>query len=255
MTSKVFLAGATGAIGTALIPLLIDAGLSVYGSTRSAQRAKMLEDAGVIPVVVDVFDAQTLANELARIRPQSVIHQLTDLPRGLDPSRMAQAVVNNARIRNEGTRHLVKAAAAAGCSRLVAQSIAWAYRPGTLPYVESSPLDVDAAAPRSISVQGVVALEKWVLESTALTGTVLRYGQIYGPGTGADAPSGASPLHVQAAAIAALLALQRSPGGVYNIAEDHAEVSSEKARRELGWSASMRSMERLSVPLKASAAR
>jgi nucleoside-diphosphate-sugar epimerase len=243
MTNKVFLAGATGAIGTALIPLLIDAGFSVYGSTRSPQRAKMLEDAGVTPVLVDVFDAQTLASELARIRPQSVIHQLTDLPRGLDPSRMAQAVVSNARIRDEGTRNLVEAATAAGCNRLVAQSIAWAYRPGIPPYVEASPLDVDAAPPRNISVQGVVALEKWVLESTALTGTVLRYGQIYGPGTGTDTPSGTSPLHVQAAAAAALLALQRSSGGVYNIAEDHAEVSSAKAIRELGWSASMRSVD------------
>jgi len=101
--------------------------------------------------------------------------------------------------------------------------------------------NIDAAAPRSTTVQGVVALEKCVLEATSLVGTVLRYGQIYGPGTGADEPSGTSPVHVQAAAVAALLVLQRSKGGVYNIAQDDAEVRSEKAKRELGWSPSMRS--------------
>jgi len=241
MADTIFLAGATGAVGSALAPLLIDAGFTVYGSTRKAQRAGQLEEAGIVPVVVDVFDSAALTGALMRIKPQSVIHKLTDLPRGLDPSQMAQAVVNNARIRNEGTRNLVAAARAAGSRRLVAQSIAWAYRAGTRPYDETSPLDVDAPAPRSISVQGVVALEKWVLEADGVIGTVLRYGQIYGPGTGADVPNGASPLHVEAAAAAALLALQRSHGGIYNIAEDEADVSSAKAKRELGWLPSLRS--------------
>lgn len=240
MADTVFLAGATGAVGTTLIPLLIRSGYSVYGSTRNAQRAAKLQDAGVTPVIVDVFDAAALTDALVKIKPRSVIHQLTDLPRGLDPAQMAQAVVNNARLRDEGTHNLVSAASAAGSERLVAQSIAWAYRSGTQPYVETSPLDVDAPAPRSISVNGVVALEKWVLQAHDMIGTVLRYGHIYGPGTGADVPAGASPLHIEAAAVAALLALKRSNGGIYNIAEDEAEVSSEKAKRELGWSPSMR---------------
>lgn len=244
MSNKVFLAGAAGAIGTALVPMLIDAGFSVYGSTRSTARAKKLEEVGVIPVLIDVFNADELAREFARIKPESVIHQLTDLPRGLDPSQMPQAIVNNARIRNEGTRNLVAAATAAGSRRLVAQSIAWAYKPGATPYLESSPLDIDAVAPRSTTVQGVVALENYVLAASSLVGTVLRYGHIYGPGAGAEQPSGASPIHVQAAAVAALLALQRSNGGVYNIAQDDAQVSSEKAKRELGWSPSMRLVDR-----------
>lgn len=240
MTHRVFVAGVTGAIGSALTPLLIQAGYEVFGSTRRADRAKELENAGVAPLVVDVFDASALRDALVRIAPASVIHQLTDLPPGLDPARMAQAVTANARIRDEGTRNLVSAALAAGSNRMIAQSIAWAYRPGAKPYDENCPLDADAEGARGISVRGVAALERHVLEAASLKGTVLRYGQIYGRGTGADAPSGSSPLHVEAAAHAALLALERGDAGVFNIAQDAAEVTSEKARRELKWSPDFR---------------
>lgn len=240
MTHKVFVAGATGAIGTALVPLLIDAGYTVFGSTRRAERAEALREAGVVPVVVDVFDAASLRDALVSVAPQSVIHQLTDLPAGLDPARMAEAVKNNARIRDEGTRNLLAAARAAGAQRIIAQSIAWAYRPGVTPYDEASPLDVDAEGTRGISVRGVASLEKQVLEAGSVNGAVLRYGQIYGPGTGADTPKGSSPLHVEAAAYAALLVLQQNRTGVYNFAQDDAEVISEKAKRELGWHADLR---------------
>jgi nucleoside-diphosphate-sugar epimerase len=240
MTHRLLVAGASGAIGAALVPLLVAAGYTVFGSTRRPERAKKLEDAGVTPVVVDVFDAPALRDALVRIAPHSVIHQLTDLPAGLDPARMAQAVSANARIRDEGTRNLVAAAVAAGSSRMIAQSIAWAYRRGVTPYDESSPLDVDAQGPRGTSVRGVAALEHHVLETAPLIGTVLRYGQIYGPGTGSDAPGGSSPLHVEAAAFAALLALEQGKAGIYNIARDDAEVDSTKAKRELGWSPDMR---------------
>ncbi|MFM0597015.1 NAD-dependent epimerase/dehydratase family protein [Paraburkholderia dilworthii] len=245
MAQKVFVAGATGAIGAALTPLLIEAGYKVFGSTRRAERTKQLEAAGVVPVVVDVFDANALRDTLCFIAPHSVIHQLTDLPAGLDPARMAEAVPNNARIRDEGTRNLIAAAIAAGSNRLIAQSIAWAYRPGATPYDETSPLDVDAEGARGISVRGVAALERQVLEAASLNGTVLRYGQIYGPGTGADTPKGSSPLHVEAAAYAALLALQQGAAGVYNIAQDDAEVTSAKAKRELRWRASLRRVARV----------
>jgi nucleoside-diphosphate-sugar epimerase len=241
MTQRVLVAGASGAIGTALIPLLIAAGYRVFGSTRRAERARKLEDAGVTPVVVNVFDAAALRDALVHIAPHSVIHQLTDLPIGLDPALMAQSVAANARIRDEGTRNLVAAAISAGSNRMIAQSIAWAYRPGVTPYDESCALDIDAQGPRGISVRGVAALEHHVLGNALLTGTVLRYGMIYGPGTGFYAPAGLSPLHVEAAAYAALLALQRSKAGIYNIAQDNEEVTSAKAKRELGWSPDMRS--------------
>lgn len=244
MTHRVFVAGASGAIGTALVPLLVAAGYTVFGSTRRADRVKKLEDAGVTPVVVDVFDAAALRDALVRVAPHSVIHQLTDLPAGLDPALMAQAVAANARIRDEGTENLVAAAISAGSTRMIAQSIAWAYRPGVTPYDENCPLDLDAQGTRRTSVRGVAALERHVLATAPLVGTVLRYGQIYGPRTGADSPTGASPLHVEAAAHAALLALQRGTAGVFNIAQDDAEVSSAKAKRELGWSPDMRSATR-----------
>jgi nucleoside-diphosphate-sugar epimerase len=240
MTHRVWLAGASGAIGCALAPLLIAAGYSVFGSTRRNGRAQVLEEMGVSPLVVDVFDADGLAQALKRVAPHSVIHQLTDLPYALDPALMAQAVASNARIRDEGTRNLVAAAVGAGSSRMVAQSIAWAYRPDVPPYVEENPLDIDAEGSRGISVRGVAALERHVLHTPGLSGTALRYGQIYGPRTGADAPSGSSPVHVEAAAYAALLALQKGSSGVYNIAQDRAEVDSSRAKLELGWSPDLR---------------
>lgn len=241
MSEKVFLAGATGAVGVALIPMLIEAGYTVHGSTRRADRVGALEAMGVQPVVLDVFDAAALRDALVRIAPWGVIHQLTDLPKDLDPARMAEAAVLNARVRTEGTRNLVAAAQAAGAKRLVAQSIAWAYAPGPKPFTEAQPLDIEAEGARRISVGGVAALEQSVMGAQGMTATVLRYGQLYGPSTSTGTPKGPSPLHVEAAARAALLALQRSTGGIFNIAEDGNEVSSEKAKQSLGWRADARS--------------
>lgn len=236
MQQKIWLAGAGGAIGSALVPLLVDAGYAVFGSTRKPERAQALEAAGVTPVIVDVFDADALREALVRVAPHAVIHQLTDLPFALDAAKMAQATAANARLRDAGTRHLVAAALAAGSARLIAQSIAWAYRAGAAPYDETQPLDVEAEGARGISVRGVASLERQTLHTPALAGTVLRYGQIWGPRTGFEAPNGASPVHVEAAAFAALYALERGTSGVFNIADDHADADNAKAKRELGWS-------------------
>ncbi|MCF5648797.1 NAD(P)H-binding protein [Pseudomonas syringae] len=236
MSRKVFVAGASGVIGRALLKLLVAADYSVYGATRRAEKVKDIEATGATAVVVDVYDAERLNKELVRIQPWAVIHQLTDLPRGLSPELMANAVENNARIRTEGTRNLVAAARAAGATRLIAQSIAWAYRPGDTPYLETCPLDVEAQGSRGISVGGVAALEQQVLSEPTLNGTVLRYGQLYGPDTGTDEPTGTSPVHVEAAARAALLALQTEQIGIFNITQDSPTVSNEKAKRILGWS-------------------
>jgi nucleoside-diphosphate-sugar epimerase len=247
MSEKIFVAGAAGAIGTALVPLLIEAGHTVYGSTRRTERARALEARGAVPVVVDVFDAEALHAAVIRIRPTIVIHQLTDLPPDLDPKLMADAAYRNARVRTEGTRNLVAAALVAGARRLVAQSIAWVYAPGPLPHVEEHPLDLEAEGTRRVSVEGVAALERSVLGAKGIGGTVLRYGQFYGPGTSTAVPMGPCPVHVEAAAWAAVLALRHAPGGVFNIAEDNPEVSSEKAKRDLGWHASLRLPERQGV--------
>jgi len=240
MSHRILLAGAAGAVGKRLTPLLRAAGHYVAGTTRTESRAAELRAQGVEAFVVDVFDAEALARAFARARPDIVIHQLTDLPPGLDPARMGEAIVRNARIRDEGTRNLVGAAIAAGARRFIAQSIVWAYAPGPTPHAESDPLDAKAEGTRAVSVRGVIALESWTLRSPPLAGTVLRYGLFYGPGTGVEAAVGATPLHVDAAAHAALLALDRGSPGIFNIAEPNAYAATEKARAELAWRADFR---------------
>jgi nucleoside-diphosphate-sugar epimerase len=232
MADRLFLAGAAGAIGRALIPLVLADGWRVFGTTRTAERAALLEQAGVQPVVVDVFDAPALSRAVAAAQPHVVVHQLTDLPPGLDPARMATARVANARIREDGTRNLVAAATAAGARRLVAQSVAFAYAPGPKPWRESDPLHL---ATGDVTVRGVASLESQVL-AAPMPGLVLRYGRFYGPGSGFDSAAGPGSIHVAAAAEATRLALTRGGPGLYNIAEDDGVVDITRARTELGWS-------------------
>lgn len=236
MKGTVLVAGATGAIGTPLVRLLVDAGWRVYGSTRDAQRADALRRAGVEPLVVDVFDAPALNAALASVRPDVVVHQLTDLPSVRTPEALSAAIQRNARLRREGTRNLVQAALASGCRRMVAQSIAWAYGPGPLPHAETDPLDTSATGDRAVTVGAVLELESLVLNSPGLEGLVLRYGQLYGPRTWSEAPEGAMPLHVEDAAQAALKAVEL-PGvtGIFNVSEASPHLSGEKARQVLGW--------------------
>lgn len=240
MSYRIFLAGASGAIGRRLIPLLHDAGHTVAGTTRSASKARQLRALGAEPAIVDVFDADALVRALVSFEPDVVIHQLTDLPRGLDPSRMGEAISRNARIRDEGTANLVNASGAAGARRMVAQSIAWAYATGPEPHREADPLDVTAGGSRGVTVSGVAALEEWVLHSPPLVGVVLRYGRLYGPGTGIDGPPASLPLHVDAAAHAALLAVETGASGAFNIVEPNRQVATEAARTRLRWSADFR---------------
>ena len=240
MASRIFLAGASGAIGSRLTPLLLSAGYYVCGSTRSAAKAEALRALGAEPVMVDVFDAAALARAVASARPDVVIHQLTDLPKDLDPREMGAAILRTARIRSEGTRNLVRAAIAVGARRLVAQSIAWAYAPGAEPHAETDPLDTGAIGEDAINVQGLIALEDLTLKSPPLEGVVLRYGQLYGPGTPFDRPSREVPLHVDAAAYAALLAVDQGDPGIYNIAQSNGHVATEKAQRALGWTPDFR---------------
>jgi nucleoside-diphosphate-sugar epimerase len=236
---KIFLAGAAGAIGKRLVPLLLDAGHNVVGTTRSATKAEALRAAGVEPVVVDVFDAPALSSAVAIARPDIVVHQLTDLPPGLDPTRMADGTRRNAHMRREGTRNLVAAALAAGTRRLVAQSIAWMYAPGPEPHGEGDPLDVHAPGTRALTADGVATLERLSTASPPIEGVVLRYGHLYGPGTGTDTAEIPS-LHVDAAAAAALLAIEKARRGIYNIAEPNQYLSTDKARRDLGFDPSFR---------------
>ena len=237
----IFLAGATGAIGKRLGALLVRAGHTVSGTTRSAAKVASLRAAGVDPIVVDVFDGPALNAAMKRVRPDVVMHQLTDLPFGLDPARMAAyGTQRNARMRTEGTRRLVEAAVAAGVPRMIAQSIAWVYAPGPEPHAESDPLDLQVEGPRAVTMNGVATLEQLVLTSAPMAGTVLRYGRLYGPDTRTETPGAPPVVHVDAAASAALLASDKAHAGIYNIAEPTGYLNVEKARRELGWDPSFR---------------
>src|SRR5262249_41706874 len=124
----------------------------------------------------------------------------------------------NARMRSQGTQNLISAALGAGVRRVVAQSIAWMYAPGKEPHSEDDLLDAEARGTRAISVAAVATLERLTISSPPIDGVVLRYGHFYGPGTGtntAEAPA----LHVDAAAWAAMLAIEKARRGIYNIAE------------------------------------
>jgi nucleoside-diphosphate-sugar epimerase len=231
---RIFLAGAAGAIGRRLVPLLLQAGHKITGTTRTAEKAHALERAGVVPAVLDVFDAGTVTASMGAAKPEVVIHQLTDLPREFDEALIAASYAKNARIRTEGTRNLIAAAQAAGARRFIVQSIAFGYAPGGEPHPETDPLNLADPA-RAVTIKGTADMERQVLAASGLEGVILRYGLLYGPGTWHAEPTRKPGLHVDAAAHAALLALRRGAAGIYNIADDDGVVSIAKARAELGF--------------------
>lgn len=229
---KIFVAGAAGAVGRLLLPDLVRAGHQVTGMTRSASHTAAIRESGARPLIGDVFDRDHLMTVITEVQPDVIIHQLTSLG--------SMNFADNTRIRVEGTRNLVDAALNAGVSRMIAQSIAWAYEPGTSPATEEVPLDYDAAMPRQGTIEGVSALE---LEAARMPESViLRYGMFYGPGTWYE-PQGwmadqvrhnqvhagdgiTSFIHVEDAARAASLALDWPPGAV-NIVDDEPAPSRE----------------------------
>lgn len=226
MAKTVFVAGAGGVIGRRLVPMLRRRGFVVVGTTRSTERAREIEGMGARAVVVDVYDREALAAAVVAAAPEVVIHQLTDLSNGFSPDRIAETLARNARLRSEGTPNLVYAAQAAAARRLIAQSIAWVYRPGPEPHGEADPLDPGA--------HGVAALEDAVLGAPGIEGVVLRYGWFYGPGA-APEPAGRPGVHVDAAANAAVLAIDHGSAGAYNVAEPGPYLSIAKATGALGW--------------------
>ncbi len=219
---RVFVAGATGAVGRRLLPLLLERGHEVIAATRRPEKLAKLSVPGVL---LDLLDRDAVLGAIRNVQPDVVLHQVTDLA-----NRDLEA---NARVRITGTRNLVDAARSAGVRRMVAQSIAFAYAPGQGPARESDPLHHDAPPPRRRTVEGVIALERAVAEMAE--GVVLRYGTLYGEGTwyapdGAVAESAragrlratsgvASFLHIDDAAHAAVAALDWRPG-VLNIVDD-----------------------------------
>jgi nucleoside-diphosphate-sugar epimerase len=237
---RIFLAGAAGVVGRRLTPFLVAAGHVVIGTTRSDEKARELRALGADAAIVDVFDKDALRQAVVAARPGVVIHQLTDLPQVFDPAGLAAVLRRNTRLRIEGTANLVAAAQAAGARRLIAQSIAFAYAEGREPHAETDPIaSPEGDKPSAVTARGVRALEAAVLNAAGIDGIVLRYGRLYGPGTW-NTPNARAPLHVDAAAQAALLAVSRGAPGVYNIAEDDGALALEKARNELGFDPSFR---------------
>jgi nucleoside-diphosphate-sugar epimerase len=230
---RVFLAGAGGVIGRRLTPLLVKMGHQVAGTTRSADKAGAIRAMGAEPVVVDVFDAEALNRAVAAAKPDAVIHQLTDLAYGPNSPHYQESLKRNARIRVEGTPNLAAAAKAAGVRRLIAQSIAFIYAQGPGARVETDPM-APAEGAMASTIPAVKALEDAVLAMPE--GIVLRYGYFYGPGTWSpDGPGRRPCVNLDAAAHVAANALTRGEPGLYNIAEDDPTLSSEKAKRLLGF--------------------
>jgi nucleoside-diphosphate-sugar epimerase len=185
---RIFIAGATGAIGQPLTRQLVAAGHEVAGTTRSEAKVPLLRELGAEPVVCDVLDAPSLTTAVTEFGPDAVIHQLTDLP--ADPDRIADAAEANNRLRREGTRNLIAAAQAAGAPRFLAQSVAFDL-PGD-------------------SGEAVKEHEAAVL---AAGGIVLRYGYFYGPGTYHEHEKASPPsVHVDDAARRTVEALDGASG-------------------------------------------
>ena len=230
------MAGATGVIGRQLVPMLVGDGHEVTGMTRTAERTELLRELGAEPAVADAFDRERLHEVVKEARPEVVIHELTDIPREIDPKRYAEAFERNNRLRHEGTRNLVDAAVAAGARRIVAQSIAFVYRyGGGVLHSEEDPLAVEWGD----IVEAVVALEDAVTGTAGIEGVVLRYGYLYGPGTSyasdgsqaemvrrrrlpivGDGGGVFSFIHTEDAAAATVRTLDRGAPGAYNVVDD-----------------------------------
>jgi nucleoside-diphosphate-sugar epimerase len=243
---RVFVAGATGAIGRPLVPKLIAAGHEVTGMTRSEAKADQVRAAGADAAVVDVFDADALRIAIDSAAPEVIVHELTALPDRIDFRKEDTYAATN-RLRTEGTQNLIDSARAAGARRFVCQSIAFAYRlDGKGLKTEDDPLLVDAPGAFGSGVSALRKMEEMVLGSDALEGLVLRYGFFYGPGT-YYAEDGTSTedvrrrrmpivgkgsgvfsfIHVDDAAEATLAAVERGAPGVYNVTDDEPAPMSE----------------------------
>lgn len=237
---RVFVAGATGAIGQQLVPRLVRAGHEVHGMTRYESKRAMLHELGAVPVVADALDPDQVAAAVDAARPDVIVHELTSIG-PLDMRHLDRDFAVTNRLRTEGTDHLLSAGQAAGVRRFVAQSIgAWSYvRTGGPVKTEDDPLDPAPAREMRHAMAAIKHLERAVLDARWTEGIVLRYGTFYGPGTSL-APGGEtyelvrkrkfplvgdgggiwSFIHVGDAAEATVAAVEHGTRGVYNVVDD-----------------------------------
>src|SRR5262245_13998185 len=238
---RIFLAGATGAVGRRLIPLLTRAGHSVVGLTRSPEKVPALRGLGADAVVADALDRGAMQAEVLAARPEVIVHEMTDLKAASDLRTFDRSFAASNRLRTEGTDHLLAAAREAGVQRFLAQSFCgWPYaRAGGAVKTEADPLDPDPPKELARALAAIRYLEGIVTQSSSPEGIVLRYGAFYGDKTGLfDGPlleqirrrrapvigSGNgwwSFVHIEDAAQATALAIERGVGGaIYNIVDD-----------------------------------
>jgi 2-alkyl-3-oxoalkanoate reductase len=238
-TMNIFLAGATGAVGRALVPKLLERGHTVTGTTRSPEKAEALRALGVTPVIVDGLDRDAVIAAVAAARSDAIVHEMTALSEMSDLRHFEREFAATNRLRTEGTDNLLAAARAAGVARFVAQSYAgWPYeRRGGPVKTEDDPLDPAPPAQMRATLQAIRHVEDAVTDAG---GVALRYGGFYGPGTGL-APGGEqwemvharkfpivgdgggvwSFVHIDDAATATIAALERwTPGEVFNVVDD-----------------------------------
>jgi 2-alkyl-3-oxoalkanoate reductase len=236
---NIFLAGATGAVGRSLIPLLRTHGHTVTGTTRSPQKADALRALGAEPVVLDGLDRGAVLDAVAAAQPDAIVNQMTALSGLSDPRKFERAFALTNRLRTEGTEHLLDAARQTGVERVIVQSYTgWPYaRTGGPVKTEDDPLDPHPAKQMRAALDAIRRQEELVTEAG---GVALRYGGFYGPGTGMT-PGGEqwetvqarkfplvgdgggvwSFIHIEDAAAATLAVLEHwTPGEIYNVVDD-----------------------------------
>ena len=236
---RVFVAGASGVIGRRLLPQLIERGHEVVATAQTAEKSGSLQALGATAVVMDGLDAASVGEAVARAEPDVVVHQMTALAGFGDLRRFDAGFARTNELRTRGTDHLLAAAEAAGVRRFVAQSYTgWSNeRTGGAVKSETDPLDPSPPAQQRRSLEAIRYLERVVVEAAPIEGLVLRYGNLYGPGTSianeyaqmirerklpivGDGGGVWSFVHVDDAAAATVLALERGEPGVYNIVDD-----------------------------------
>jgi nucleoside-diphosphate-sugar epimerase len=237
---RVFVAGATGAIGRYLVPQLVAAGHEVHGMTRNASKQAMLIELGATPLVADALDADQVAHAVERSRPEVIVHELTAIGE-LDLRHFDRDFALTNRLRTEGTDNLLSAGRAVGVRRFVAQGVGGygAYaRTGGPVKSEEDPLDPTPVAAMRETQAAIRHLEEHVLGATWTEGIVLRYGVFYGPGTSlapgevqfelvrkhkfplvGDGGGVWSFVHIADAADATVAAIERGHRGVYNVVD------------------------------------
>jgi nucleoside-diphosphate-sugar epimerase len=240
---KVFVAGATGALGKQLLPQLAARGHEVVGMTRTASKRDLVRGLGARPVVADALDPDAVARAVAEAEPEVIVHQLTALSESLDMRHFERDFAQTNRLRVEGTDHLLAAGRAVGIERFVAQSYAgWPYaRDGAPVKDETEPLDPTPPAAMRATHDAIRHAEDAVTGATWTQGIVLRYGGFYGPGTSFSLePEGEhvglirrrrfpvvgdgggvwSFIHIEDAATATVAAIERGERGLYNVVDD-----------------------------------